>query len=340
MNSLPWQRARATPVGFGRIGGGEQQQDFRLQRIGVLELVDEDVADAPLQLGAHGGVVAHQVAGDQQQVDEVEHAGALLGLFVVADDRPQLVAQKRREVGAGGVAKAHEPRLQRVAPRHHLGARERAEILAPPLPSPTPVVAAQQREQRGLERVVVAPAHGLQARRLVDRTGDFVERLAEPILWIDVLGERAERADLFDQRVDFGIAIERLMAPRRVEIAPLQKFPRRGADDRPRTFAVEALAPAQEAAQALARRGERLLEPAIEGALEQFAGHVVGRDLEHRIDARLDRTLAQQVGAKRMDRADARLLELGERAGKPRALAGGARRDRCARSRSRRAAGA
>ena len=137
-----------------------------------------------------------------------------------------------------------------------------------------------------------------------------------------MLGERAERADLFDQRVDLGIAIERLMAPRRVEIAPLQKLPRRGADDRARTFAVEALAPAQQAAQALARRAERLLEPAIESAFEEFAGDVVGCDLEHRIDARLDRPLAQQIGAERMNRADARLLELAERAGEPRALAG------------------
>ncbi len=317
--------AHAMPIGLGAIGGGEQQQDFRLQRIGILELVDEDMADALLQLGTHGGAVAHEIARDQQQVDEVEHPGALLGVFVVADDRPQLVAQKRREVGAGGVAKARKPCVQRAAPRHHLGARERREILAPSLPSPAPVVAAQQRQQRGLQRVVVAPAHGLQARRFVDRTRDLGERLAQPILRIDALGERAERADLFDQRIDLRIAIERLMAPRRVEVAPLQKLPRRGADDRPRTFAVETLTPAQETAQALARRSERLLEPSIEGAFEQFAGHVVGCDLEHRIDARIDRPLAQEIGAKRMDRADTRLLELAERTGEPLAFAGGAR---------------
>ena len=85
---LAGQRARAMPVGFGGIVGREQQQDLRLQRIGVLEFVDEDVADTVLQFGAHRGAVAHQVAGDQQQVHEVEHAGALLGLFVIANDRP------------------------------------------------------------------------------------------------------------------------------------------------------------------------------------------------------------------------------------------------------------
>src|SRR6185503_12922583 len=47
------------------------------------------------------------------------------------------------------------------------------------------------------------------------------------------------------------------------------------------------------------------LEPAGEGALEQRARHVVGGHLEARIDAGLDRMLAQQVGAERVDGADA-----------------------------------
>src|SRR6202043_2515859 len=99
----------------------------------------------------------------------------------------------------------------------------------------------------------VASAHRFQARRFVYRMGNFAERFAKPILRIAAgIGERAQRADFFDQRVDLGVAIERLMAPGRVEVAPLQKIARSGADDRPRTLAVEALAPAQKPAQALA----------------------------------------------------------------------------------------
>ena len=36
-----------------RLVGGESQQQLRLQRIGVLELVDQQVAEPPLELGAH-----------------------------------------------------------------------------------------------------------------------------------------------------------------------------------------------------------------------------------------------------------------------------------------------
>ena len=78
MNSLPGTRARSEPVGLGGIVGCEQQQDFGLQRVGVLEFVDEDMGEALLQLGAHGGVVAHEVARGQQQIEKIEAAGALL----------------------------------------------------------------------------------------------------------------------------------------------------------------------------------------------------------------------------------------------------------------------
>ena len=41
MNSLP-ATGRTSAIGHARIVGGEQQQDLGLNRIGVLELVDED----------------------------------------------------------------------------------------------------------------------------------------------------------------------------------------------------------------------------------------------------------------------------------------------------------
>ncbi len=42
-------------------------------------------------------------------------------------------------------------------------------------------------------------------------------------------------------------------------------------------------------------------------------GDVTWRDREERVDARLDRSLAEEVGAEGVDRPDARLLELAER---------------------------
>jgi len=50
----------------------------------------------------------------------------------------------------------------------------------------------------------------------------------------------------------------------------------------------------------------------VKRVLEQRPCRVFGSDLEARIDARFDRTLAQQVGAEGVDRPDARFLELGK----------------------------
>ena len=81
---------------------GEQQQDLGLQRIGVLELVDEDVREARLEAAAHAGVAAHQVARLEQQIEEVERAGARLQRLRTSRSAPaQLALQRRREVRVG-----------------------------------------------------------------------------------------------------------------------------------------------------------------------------------------------------------------------------------------------
>ena len=45
------------------IGGGEQQQDLGLQRIRVLELVDEDAGETRLEPAPHRLVAADQSRG-------------------------------------------------------------------------------------------------------------------------------------------------------------------------------------------------------------------------------------------------------------------------------------
>ncbi len=57
-------------------------------------------------------VVAHQVAREQQQIEEVERAALRLHLLVAHRARPQLLLQERREVGVGGHAELIEPRAQ------------------------------------------------------------------------------------------------------------------------------------------------------------------------------------------------------------------------------------
>ena len=74
MKSLPGTGATSRQLRDGGVGAREQQQDLGLERVGVLELVDEDVREAALKLGAHLGAVADEVARAQQEVEEVERS--------------------------------------------------------------------------------------------------------------------------------------------------------------------------------------------------------------------------------------------------------------------------
>ncbi len=59
---LPGNRASFTPVRRSRIAGGQQQQDLGLQRIGVLELIDEDAFETLLKARAHLRVVPDEIS--------------------------------------------------------------------------------------------------------------------------------------------------------------------------------------------------------------------------------------------------------------------------------------
>ena len=95
---LARRRPNPAPVPLGRVAGRQQQDDLRLQGVGVLELVDEDAGEAPLEVGADRVVVAHQIARLDQQVDEVEAAGVALEVAEGFDRRLQLVAQARGQM--------------------------------------------------------------------------------------------------------------------------------------------------------------------------------------------------------------------------------------------------
>ena len=69
---------------------GEHLQPRVLQPVGVLELVDQHVAEAALVVLAQRVVVAHQLVGAQHQLGEVDHAFALALLFVGLVDLHQL----------------------------------------------------------------------------------------------------------------------------------------------------------------------------------------------------------------------------------------------------------
>src|SRR5579885_1777413 len=108
------RRAHATPVLLRWIVRRQQEEQLHLERVRVLELVDEEVREAGLQLAADGGIVAHEVARAQQEVEEVEAAGARLERLVGCDHLPQRIAQPRGEVGLGVPHEGLEPRPQRI----------------------------------------------------------------------------------------------------------------------------------------------------------------------------------------------------------------------------------
>ncbi|MCY1232754.1 hypothetical protein D9M72_452660 [compost metagenome] len=60
-----------------RAVAGQQLEPLVLQHVGVLELVDQHVAEAVLVMLADGVVVAQQFVAAQQQLGEVDHAFAL-----------------------------------------------------------------------------------------------------------------------------------------------------------------------------------------------------------------------------------------------------------------------
>ncbi len=79
---------------------GEEARKLHLKRVGVLELVDHQVAEALLEPHAHARVVAQRVARLDEQVEEVEDAALGLAALVDAHDAGERAHQVPVEVGA------------------------------------------------------------------------------------------------------------------------------------------------------------------------------------------------------------------------------------------------
>src|SRR5690606_10602672 len=91
-------QADLSPVALVRVVGREQQQELALERVGVLELVDEEMREASLELGARFGVVTDEIAREGEQIEEVEHATTSLQRFVAGDHALQLELEPRGEL--------------------------------------------------------------------------------------------------------------------------------------------------------------------------------------------------------------------------------------------------
>ena len=83
-------------------------KNLRLQRIGVLELVDEDVPEPVLEGASDGSAVAHEIARFEQQVEEIERAGSRLQVAVQIHTREELTLQEAGEIGICRLLKRRE----------------------------------------------------------------------------------------------------------------------------------------------------------------------------------------------------------------------------------------
>ncbi len=70
----PGARTDARPVALVRIVRRQQQEELGLQRVGILELVHEEAGEAHLEVAPCRGVISDQVAGADQEIEEVERS--------------------------------------------------------------------------------------------------------------------------------------------------------------------------------------------------------------------------------------------------------------------------
>jgi hypothetical protein len=123
MKSFPATGVVLLPARLDGIVGGEEEQQFRLQWIGILKLVDEDPPETTLEMTADLVVVLDEIARPHQQVEEIERAFSRLQRLVHVDARHQLLLQQCRQIRIGAELKFLERLDQPIARVQHLRAR-------------------------------------------------------------------------------------------------------------------------------------------------------------------------------------------------------------------------
>src|SRR5204862_4031099 len=114
---LAGNRSDAVPVALGGTVGAQQEQEFGLERIGVLKLVDEDVRESRLKRLAYAGVLDEEIARPQKQVDEIQGPGGALQIVIAANNVPELFVKPRGQIAVGSALKDVELPGQRFEGR-------------------------------------------------------------------------------------------------------------------------------------------------------------------------------------------------------------------------------
>ena len=304
------------------VSRGEATQEIRLQRIGILELVDEDVAESIAESAADVLVVADQIARLDQEIEKIERAGLLLPRFVEAQALAHLLMQKGGKVGVDIGAKGAQLLEQlRVRGQDLVACHTDCERGSRPLLRIRKIPVVGKRHERGLPPVPHAVGHhvadhsllaldvGARGARLSEGHGQAVVSFDR---FTDQIGKRLEARDV---RLDRRGALVRRAPPRCRVIAPLAQVAGGGAQTLDRSvFCFVAKAPldgpTQRTPHTLLRIAELRVEPRRKRFFKDAFRLRVGQHHKRRIDPRFDGPFAQQLGAEAVDGADLRFFEV------------------------------
>ena len=216
-------RAGSLPVRLVGVVGGEQEENLGLERIGVLELVDEKVSEALLQLVTDSDIIANEITCLDEEVEEIEAPRLALQEFIARDRCLQSVMEQRGKIGVACRNEGVDIGLGSVATSQGFVPRNAPEgrsLGALPLPAPPPC----QTAHLGLKPVVIATADSLHAGRLFNETCNLCQIAGKIIVGPRARGSKtSELGHLVDQRVDGATPVEGIPPPPFWKIAALAK---------------------------------------------------------------------------------------------------------------------
>src|SRR5689334_6104459 len=210
------------PPRFVGIRGGQQQQQLRLQRIGVLEFVHEDASKAFLEVAPDVPIVPYKIARAHQQIEKIERALPLLQRLVSVDARQQLALEKRRQLGIRSNLEFSKREGERISRLEHLRARDALSVRRPaPLPTPLEIPIAVKLDKTPLQAIEVVRSNTLEiAAGTANRRGVDIEVVAGVRGPGRHLGEPMHQLGDGDNRRS---AIKWPARPQTTEVAPLRE---------------------------------------------------------------------------------------------------------------------
>ena len=313
-------RDRLVPVAVRRLFGGEQQDDLRLHRVGVLVFVYHEVAESTRQFPANLRVVPEQASRPEEQVVEVEKARLRFCALVVVHQPAEVLPQEGGEVRIALPLERGEPGPEGVTPLSGVGEAgwRAAAIRRDP-----------ELRERLLEPVQISSGAGFPRPDLPGEIRGGGERADQPVGFrarrvlrerpVELLEHEEGRArfalpaaGLIDQLQDRGLRIPGAPLPRRVEGSVVEE-PQAGLVEDVERAHHRVPAAAQQAADARSRSLELPVDEMAEDPVEEGPLLGVRQDPEVGVHPGLDGALPQDGGAKGVDGPDGRLLDLGER---------------------------